>query len=229
MKVTVLFFGPLHDVTGFSEEVAELREGESLYDLWRAYEGRYPRLDQMAVSVSAAVNQQACEWSRRLQDGDEVAFMPPVGGGGGDDFYAITRAPIIAGDLVNRLKRPESGAIVAFEGVVRGHSRGRQVLFVDCEVYESMALAKMEDMVSEVREKFVLDALGMVHRAGRLELGETSLVVVVTAAHREVAFGACRYVVDRLKQVVPMWKKEYFADGEAWLEGEGQFEPRLET
>ena len=86
MKATVLFFGPLHDVTGFSQEIVELREGETLDELWRAYQRRFPRLDRMAASVFAAVNQQACEWSRGIEDGDEIAFMPPVSGGGGDDF-----------------------------------------------------------------------------------------------------------------------------------------------
>ena len=229
MKVTVLFFGPLHDVTGFSQELVELRDGETLGELWQDYQRRFPRLARMAALVFAAVNQRACEWSRTLADGDEIAFMPPVSGGGGDDFYAITRDPLIAQDWVGRLRRSESGAVVVFEGVVRHRSRGREVLFLEFEVYESMALAKMEETVREARQEFALDGLGMVHRVGRVGLGETSVVVVATAAHREAAFAACRYVVDRLKQVVPIWKKEHFADGEAWVEGEGQFEPRLEA
>jgi MoaE-MoaD fusion protein len=229
MKATVLFFGPLHDVTGCSQESVELCDDETLYELWPVYQRRFPRLDRMAALVFAAVNQQACEWSRRLADGDEIAFMPPVGGGGGDDFYMITRDPIIAQDWVDRLRRPESGAVVVFEGVVRNHSRGRQVFFLDYEAFESLALAKMEEIVREARQEIALNGLGMVHRMGRVGLGETSVVVVATAAHREAAFGACRYVVDRLKQVVPIWKKEHFADGEAWVEGEGQIEPRLEA
>jgi molybdopterin synthase catalytic subunit len=229
MKAKVLFFGPLQDATGFSQEEIELRDGETLDELWRAYQRRYPRLDKMAASVFAAVNQQAGEWSRGLQDGDEIAFMPPVSGGGGDDFYVITRAPIIAGDWVGRLKRPESGAVVVFEGVVRNHSRGRQVLFLDYEAYEPMALAKMEEIAREARQGLALDGLGIVHRVGRVGLGETSVLVVVTAAHREAAFGACRYVIDRLKQVVPIWKKEHFADGAEWVESEGQFELRLDA
>lgn len=229
MKATVLFLGPLQDATGFSQEEVELREGETLNELWRAYERRYPRLERMAVSVFAAVNQQGCEWSRRLQEGDEIAFMPPVSGGGGDDFYVITRDPIIPGDWVSRLKRPESGAVVVFEGVVRSKSRGRQVLFLDYEAYEPLALAKMAEITREAREEFALDGLGIVHRVGRVGVGETSVVVVVTAGHREAAFAACRYVIDRLKQVVPIWKKEHFAEGAEWVEGERQVEPRLDA
>ena len=118
---------------------------------------------------------------------------------------------------------------MVFEGVVRHRSRGRQVLFLDYEACEPLALAKMAEIVREAREGFALDGLGMVHRVGRVGLGETSVVVVVTAAHREAAFGACRYIIDRLKQVVPIWKKEHFADGAEWVEGEGQFEPRFEA
>jgi molybdopterin synthase catalytic subunit len=208
-----------------AREEVEVLQGETLDDLWRAYAKRFPRLSEVAASVFAAVNQQARERSRPLQEGDEIAFMPPVSGGASDDFYVITRAPLVAEDWVRRLKRPGSGAVVVFEGVVRDHAGGRQVLFLDYEAYEPMALARMAEIGREARREFAVDGLGMVHRVGRVRRGETSVVVVVAAAHRAAAFGACRTIIDRLKQVVPIWKKEQFADGAEWATGDGQIEP----
>jgi len=110
--------------------------------------------------------------------------------------------------------------VVVFEGVVRNNSRGRKTLYLEYEAYEPMAVRKMEEIGAEVRRKFEIDHIGMMHRLGRLEIGETSVAIIVTSAHRGPAFGACQFAIDRLKQVVPIWKKEYFEDGSLWAEGE---------
>ena len=120
------------------------------------------------------------------------------------------------------VKRPEDGAIAVFEGVVRDHSRGRRTLFLEYEAYEPMAVRKMEEIGAEIKNRYPVDRVGMIHRTGRLEIGETSVAIIVTSAHRAAAFEACRYAIDRLKQIVPIWKKEYFEDGAVWAEGEGQ-------
>ncbi len=222
MKVKVLFFGLLHDLTGFGEEELELREGETLDELWRGYERRFPRLGEIAGSLFAAVNQEITEQSRRLRDGDEVAFMPPVSGGAGDDFYQLTRDPIQAHDLARQLKAPADGAVVIFEGIVRDHCCDRRTLYLEYEAYQPMAIRKMEEIGQEAKRKFAIDRIAMVHRLGRLEIGETSVTIVVTSAHRRAAFEACHYAIDRLKQSVPIWKKEFYEDGAIWAEGEGQ-------
>jgi len=222
MKVSVLFFGTAHDLTGFDREQLEVVEGERLADLRRRYEQRFPRLRELAGSLLAAVNQEIAEPSLVLREGDEVAFMPPVSGGAGDDFFRLTHDPIPTHDLARQLTAPEDGAAVVFEGIVRNHSRGGKTLYLEYEAYEPMALRKMEEIGREIRAKFPIDHLGMIHRLGRLEIGETSVAIVVTSAHRAAAFEACRYAIDRLKQIVPIWKKEYFADGAVWAEGEGQ-------
>jgi molybdopterin synthase catalytic subunit len=222
MKVEVLFFGLAHDLTGFEREQADIAEGECLGDLRRRYEHRFPRLREFSGSLLAAVNQELADPSRILREGDEVAFMPPVSGGAGDDFYRITREPIATQELAHSLKAPEDGAVVIFEGIVRNHSRGRRTLHLEYEAYEPMALRKMEELGHETRERFPIDRIGMIHRLGRLEIGETSVAIIVTSAHRPAAFEACRYAIDRLKQIVPIWKKEYFEDGAVWAEGEGQ-------
>jgi molybdopterin synthase catalytic subunit len=222
MKVNVLFFGITHDLTGCAQEQVELAEGETLEGLRRRYETRFPRLLSVGSSLLLAVNQEIGKGSTPLHDGDEVAFMPPVSGGAGSDFFRITRGPISASDFANQLRAPQDGAVVVFEGVVRNHSRGRATLYLEYEGYEPMAIRKMQELGGEAKQKFAIDAIGMIHRLGRLEIGETSVAIIVTAEHRRAAFQACQYAIDRLKQIVPIWKKEYFADGAVWAEGEGQ-------
>jgi molybdopterin converting factor subunit 1 len=197
MRIKVLFFGFTHDVTGLREEQVELGEGENLQGLRRLYENRFPRLGELAGSLLFAVNQQIADPLAALHEGDEVAFMPPVSGGTDE-------------------------AVVTFEGVVRNHSNGRKTLYLDYEAYKPMAVRKMEEIGAEAKEKFDINSVGIIHRTGKLEIGETSVAIVVTAAHRRPAFEACQYLIDRLKQVVPVWKKEYFEDGAIWVEGEGR-------
>ncbi|MGO8792631.1 MAG: molybdenum cofactor biosynthesis protein [Terriglobia bacterium] len=222
MKVSVLFFGITHDLTGCAQEQVELPEGEDLAGLRRRYEARFPRLRPMSGVLLFAVNQEIAKDSTLLHEGDEVAFMPPVSGGAGADFFRITRDPIRVSDLAKQLRAPEDGAVVVFEGIVRNHSRGRSTRYLEYEAYEPLAIRKMEELGAEAKRKFAIDVIGMIHRLGRLEIGETSVAIIVTAEHRRAAFEACQYAIDRLKQVVPIWKKEYFADGAVWAEGEGQ-------
>ncbi len=222
MNIRVLFFGMTHDLTGIGEEQLELPEGGRLEDLWQRYETRFPRLAEMSESLVTAVNQEVAGRSHPLRDGDEVAFLPPVSGGTNDDFYRLTRDVIRAQELEHEMKAPEDGAVVVFEGIVRNHSHGRKTLYLEYEAYEPMAVSKMQKIGHEVRERFSIDRVGMIHRVGRLEIGETSVAIVVTSAHRRAAFEACHYAIDRLKQIVPIWKKEFFEDGAVWAEGEGQ-------
>ncbi len=220
MKVEVLFFGLARDVTGFGRECVELAEGASLETLRRGYDRRFPRLAEMAGSLLTAVNQDFAEPSRVLREGDEVAFLPPVSGGAPEDFFRITREVIPTRELAESLKAPEDGAVAVFEGIVRNHSKGRKTLYLEYEAYEPMALRKMKELGRETRLKFPIDRIAMIHRLGRLEIGETSVAIFVTSAHRGAAFDACRHASDRLKQIVPIWKKEFFEDGGVWAEGE---------
>ncbi len=229
MKVKVLFFGLAHDLTGFAQEEVQIAEGASLGDLWKRYEARFPRLNGIAGSLLAAVNEEIAERSRLLRDGDEVAFMPPVSGGRADGLYRITRDPIASHELARELKAPRDGAVVIFEGIVRDHSHGRKTLYLEYQAYEPMAIRKMEEIGCEAKQKFAIDYIAMVHRIGRLEIGETSVAIVVTAAHRRPAFEASHYAIDRLKETVPIWKKEYFEDGAVWAEDEGQTRVRVEA
>ena len=137
-----------------------------------------------------------------------------------DDVILLVREKIDPRALVTKLKAPEDGAVVVFDGFVRNNFKGQRTLYLEYESYEAMAYAKMREIAAEIHAKFPVHRLAMVHRLGRLEIGETSVVIVVTSAHRAAAFEACRHAIDTLKRVVPIWKKEYFAGGAVWAEGE---------
>jgi len=137
-----------------------------------------------------------------------------------DDLILLVVKTIDAAALIEHVRTGEDGAIVTFDGCVRNQSHGRRTLYLDYEAYESMALTKMQEIASEVHSKFAIDRVAMAHRLGRLEIGETSVFIAVSAPHRAAAFDACRYAIDTLKRSVPIWKKEYFEDGAVWADGE---------
>jgi molybdopterin synthase catalytic subunit len=224
MRVRVLFFGMLREIVGRAEDTAELADGARVADLYARYGAGHPRLGELRESVVAAVNEELAGWEAPLAAGDEVAFLPPVSGGkrvaAAEDVYELVRAPIRTRELVEQTKAPADGAVVAFEGIVRDHSKGRATLYLEYEAYEPMALRAMRGIGAEARAKFAVDRVVMIHRLGRLEIGETSVLIVVSAAHRAAAFDACRFAMDTLKRTVPIWKKEYFRDGSVWAEGE---------
>lgn len=227
MRVRVLFFGQLKEIVGRAEEYAELPEGACLEDLFASYGQRYPKLAGFRHSVVASVNQALADWNLRLAVDDEVALLPPVSGGAGTPAVArseaiieLVRERIQTEQISARLKAPEDGAIVVFEGIVRNESHGRRTLYLEYEAYEAMALKQMRVIAASMRGQFGADSVALVHRLGRLEIGETSVLIAVTSAHRREAFEACRYGIDTLKRTVPIWKKEHFEDGAVWAEGE---------
>jgi len=233
MRVRVLFFGMLKDVVGHAEEDSEVPEGASLATLFDGYAVQYPRLREIAGSIVLARNREFAAMDTRLADGDEVAFLPPVSGGSGGrasadpneliisgNYFAITRDCIDDRALRDRLIDGSEGAVVTFEGTVRNHTKGRPTRCLDYECYEPMALKMMAKIGMEISGSRPIRRIGMVHRLGRLLIGEASVVVVVTAAHRHPAFDAALEGINRLKKLVPIWKKEYFVDGEVWVEGE---------
>jgi molybdopterin synthase catalytic subunit len=136
------------------------------------------------------------------------------------NVFALLRAPIDMAAAVSEVRTERDGAIVTFDGFVRNESHGRQTLYLEYEAYESMALAKMKEIGGLIHERFAVDKVAILHRLGRLEIGETSVFIAVSAPHRGAAFEACRFAIDTLKRIVPIWKKEYFADGAVWADGE---------
>jgi molybdopterin synthase catalytic subunit len=223
MKINVLLFGVLKDIAGRSCETVELEEGARVADVLAYYSRTIPRFEAMIAALAISVSQEYARPDRALRDGDEVGLLPPVSGGstevrGGE--VLIVREPIDTQAVVTRLKLPADGAMVVFDGIVRDNTRGRRTLYLDYEAYEAMALKQMRSLAAESRTRFGVRAVSIVHRLGRLEIGETSVLIVVASAHRGVAFDACRWIIDTLKKTVPIWKKEYFDDGAVWADGE---------
>jgi molybdopterin converting factor subunit 1 len=227
MRVRVLFFGILKDLTGRSEDEIQLGEGARVASVFDYYAERFPKLRAMAASIVMARNQEFSPLTSPITDGDEVAFLPPVSGGSGSEiaddaghYFALTRRPIVTKSITDRMQRPSDGAVIAFEGVVRDNTKGRATKFLDYECYEAMALKTMAQIGREIAASHAIGRIAMVHRLGRMEIGDSSVVIVVSAPHRKPAFDAALEGINRLKKLVPIWKKEHFVDGEVWVEGE---------
>jgi molybdopterin synthase catalytic subunit len=231
MEIRVLFFGVLKDLCGRTEDRANVPSGADAGFVFDHYAAIYPELSEMANSIVIARNREFTRRSQVLEDGDEVALLPPVSGGSAlcpvceisepeGHYFALTRDPIDAGGLEMRLLQGLDGASVTFQGVVRNNTRGRATLRLDYECYEGMAIRKMAEIGRVIAAEFAISRIAMVHRLGTMEIGEASVVVIATAPHRRPAFDAALEGINRLKRLVPIWKKEYFADGEVWVEGE---------
>jgi molybdopterin synthase catalytic subunit len=230
VQLRVLFFGQLKDIAGLGETMLELPDGATVEHAFRYFTARFPRMGDMGSSIVVARNQRFVSTATPLSDGDELAFLPPVSGGTGPwthsfadergHFFGLTRQTIDVESLERLLLAGTDGAVVAFKGVVRNNTKGRPTLFLDYEGYEDMALRTLADLGNELVAEFAIGRVALVHRLGRMEIGETSVAVVVTAPHRRPAFDAALEGINRLKKRVPIWKKEHFADGEVWVEGE---------
>jgi MoaE-MoaD fusion protein len=230
MRIRVLLFGQLKDIVGREEDHLELEPGASLSDLMAKYSQKFPKLLPFAGSIACSVNREYALASVLLRDGDEVGLLPPVSGGSSakaeahvelrSEHCAIVRDKIRSQEVADALKSPEDGATAIFEGIVRNNTRGRRTLYLDYEAYEPMAIQEMEKLAQDALKNYAIRNVRLVHRLGRLHIGETSVLIVVASAHRGPAFEACRWLIDTLKKTVPIWKKEYFQDGAVWADGE---------
>jgi MoaE-MoaD fusion protein len=227
MRVRVLFFGILKDIVGRSEESIEIEPNSTLASLFEAYSIRFETLRDKRPSILFARNREFTTPETALAENDEIAFLPPVSGGSAGTIctaeghvFAITRDTIDSRTLAHRLQRPEDGALVIFEGVVRNNANGRPVSHLEYECYEQMALPQIARIGNEIAAQFSLGRIGMIHRLGSLQIGEVSVSVVTVAPHRRPAFEGALEGINRLKREVPIWKKEFFADGAVWVEGE---------
>ena len=221
VQVRLLFFASIKDIVGARQIEVEIPSGTTVGKLLELLEEKYPRLAGYRSILLTSVNEEYAKPEATIADGDEVAIFPPVSGGAvQSEFYRITHDVIDTRAIASQLQRPEAGAICIFEGIVRNNSKGKTTRYLEYEGYETMALAKMEEIGAFVRKAWEIDAVGIVHRLGRLEIGETSVAIIITSPHRRASFDACEYAIDKLKKVVPIWKKEFFEDGEVWIEGQ---------
>jgi len=175
----------------------------------------HPALRPLLPSLKIAVNHEYVDAERILTEEDEVALIPPVSGG--VDVFEIVGSPLSLDALATAVGRTTSGAIATFLGVVRGRSRGREVSYLEYDAYPEMALAKMRQIGEEIRARWPVDCVAIVHRVGRLEVGDASVAIAVSSPHRREALQACAHAIERLKEIVPIWKKEVWTDGAEWI------------
>lgn len=214
--ITVKFFAAAADAAG-----RRLAEGDwaglTPPELLKVLEAEYPGLAPMASSLAIAVNREYATPDRRLQDGDEVALIPPVSGGAEPPRFAITEEPLSADEIASRVTNPYSGATLVFIGTVREWTHGRQTTYLEYEAYPEMAVEQLQVIGREIEARWPGAQVAIVHRVGKLKVTEPSVVIAVATPHRGDAFEACRHAIERLKQIVPIWKKEIWADGEQWV------------
>ena len=237
IRVRVLFFGAARDVVGSAEVELSLRAPATAASAFAEILSLYPELaTRFGRSLLFAINQEYARGERQVRAGDELAIFPPVSGGAEDekateetgrDFFELTTDPVEVGAVARRVVPPECGATVTLDGYVRQLTGGRRTLYLVYEAYQPMALGEMQRLGREAHTRFEIAHIGIVHRTGRLEIGETSVVISVSAPHRRAAFEACEWAIRELKRTVPIWKKEFYEDGEVWVEGEGAPEELL--
>ena len=225
ITIRVLLFGAARDVVDKNPLPLTLAGNvpATVASAFQQLVEKYHGLERFGRSLLFAVNQEYATSETELKDDDELAIFPPVSGGADDgshrhDFFELTTEPIDVGSVARRVVLPECGATVSLDGFAREWTRGRQTKYLVYEAYEGMAVSEMERLGVEAHKRFDIAHIGIVHRTGRLEIGETSVVISVSAPHREAAFEACEWAIRELKRTVPIWKKEIYEDGEEWVE-----------
>lgn len=220
MRLTVQLFANLAETCGARQvELSDLPQPLTASLVMDAFVDRFPQLDGMRDSIMFAVNAEYVSADHPVMPCDEVALIPPVSGGSEDDFFKITRDVLDPTTLHDLVLSPQAGAVSLFVGVVRDNNLGRDVNYLEYDAYPAMATKVMRQIASEIQDRWDVLDIAMHHRIGRLEIGEASVAVAVASAHRGEGIEACHYGIDRLKAIVPIWKKEVWADGEEWIEG----------
>ena len=218
MRVGVRLFARYREAVGRERLEVDLPDGGTVEAAWSAVVDRHPQLKPFRPFTLFAVGNDYVAPDHPLRSADELCLFPPVSGGSGGDLYRVVSEPLSPEAIAADVDDAAAGGIVIFSGVVRNETGGRPVKFLEYEAHASMAEAKMREIGETIRGRWAgVKRVAMLHRIGRLEIGESSVLIAVSAAHRADAFDACRYAIDTLKQVVPVWKKEYFEDGEVWV------------
>lgn len=218
MQVRVRLFARYREAAGQERLDVELPEGGTVEAAWAAVVGRHPQLAGYRPFTLFAVGHDYVPPEHALKPGDELCLFPPVSGGSDDDLYEVVDRPLSPDAIAAAVDHPGAGGVVLFSGVVRNETEGRPVKFLEYEAHPPMAVAKMREIGLAARARWPgVKRVAMQHRTGRLEIGEASVLIAVSAAHRAEAFEACRYAIDTLKRTVPVWKKEHFEDGEVWV------------
>lgn len=231
LQIRVRLFASLKDAVGQGELSRSVPEGTRVGDLLTSLFEEYPRLAGARERMVMARNHRHASPETPLADGDELALFPPLSGGrspAAKPRFEIVTVPLSADDVAARVAAPEVGAITTFLGTVRDHTGERRVQYLEYEAYTEMAVPVLARIGEEIEARWPsIGAVAIVHRIGRLGIGEASVAIAVAASHRKETFAACAYAIDRIKAIVPIWKKEVWSDGEEWIEGPRQPDPVL--
>ena len=218
MRVGVRLFARYREAAGRERLEVDLPEGSTVESAWSAVVERHPQLSPYRPFTLFAVGDEYVEPEHLLRPSDELCLFPPVSGGSGGDVYRVVDAPLSPDAIAAAVDDSGAGGIVIFSGVVRNETGGRPVKFLEYEAHAPMAETKMREIGATVHARWAgVKRVAILHRIGRLEIGEESVLIAVSAAHRQEAFEACQYAIDTLKHTVPVWKKEHFEDGEIWV------------
>src|SRR5205085_6582087 len=217
VTIRVLLFGAARDAINAGSLELSLDAPATVSSAFQKLVEKSSELERFGRSLLFAVNQEYATPDTQLRENDELAVFPPVSGGDSHDFFELTTEPINVGQVARRVVLPECGATVTLDGYAREWTKGRQTLYLVYEAYDSMALTELQRLGVEAHKRFEIAHIGIVHRTGRLDIGETSVVIAVSAPHRQAAFQACEWAIRELKRTVPIWKKEVYEDGEDWV------------
>jgi len=225
MRVTLRHFALIRETIGQKSEDREFDPGETIGELFDRIAADFPRLAPLKRSVMMMANEAYVPADYALQDGDEIAFIPPVSGGSEDGrLFRITEGELDPRETERAVADPGAGAIVTFTGVVRDNGRGRKVSALDYEAYAPAAEKMLAQIADEIEAKWGLRRVAIIHRVGLLPVGEASVVISISSPHREAAFEAALYAIERLKAIVPIWKKEHYEDGAVWIGSEADYQ-----
>ena len=229
MQVQLRYFAMIREVLGRTSECRRIDDGATAGSLFDLVALDAPRLAALKRSTMLMVNEEYVPADHPLADGDEVAFIPPVSGGSTvpDRLFRVQAHPIDARAVEAAVATSGAGAVVTFTGTVRDHARGQRVTALEYEAYEPAAEKMLARIGDEIGERWGIDRVAVVHRTGRLRPGEASVVIAVASAHRGEAFAACEYLIDRLKEIVPIWKKEFYDDGAVWVGSEVDYQREI--
>ncbi len=216
VTIRVLFFGAARDAVDANQLELSLDAPATVSTAFQKLSESFSQLQRFGRSLLFAVNQEYATPETLLKENDELAVFPPVSGGS-HDFFELTTETIDVGQVARRVVLPECGATVTLDGYAREWTNGKRTLYLVYEAYNSMALTEMQRLGAEAHKQFKIAHIGIVHRTGKLEIGETSVVIAVSAPHRQAAFQACEWAIKELKRTVPIWKKEVFENGEEWV------------
>ncbi|HQY31642.1 MAG TPA: MoaD family protein [Thermomicrobiales bacterium] len=227
ITITVRHFAVVREIVGVPSETRVLPEGSTPGDVLTELSVTYPRLSAVRKSAMVMVNHTYANFETVLRDGDELAFIPPVSGGAGTRLMRVTSDKIDPREAEDAVRDPSCGAVITFTGEVRDVARGSAVTALDYEAYAEAAEVMMHKIADEIAAQTGVDRIAIVHRTGLLQPGEASVIIAVASPHRAEAFEASRMAIERLKQLVPIWKKEHYSDGSAWIGSEADYQKAL--